>query len=104
MARQLNVNVCSCSWGPYTQVVNCSSTVLAISAQYTVLAAQASTTLSFDIFLTSSQANQALSCVVSLVNTEVPPRHHASTSHPFHMVPLQVLGCKCERVDIRQLL
>ena len=53
------------------QVVNCTSTVLAISAQYTVLAAQASTVLSFDIFLTSSQANQALSCVVSLVNTEV---------------------------------
>ena len=63
------------------QVVNCSSTVLAISAQYTVLAAQASTVLSFDIFLTSSQANQALSCIVSLVNTEVGP--HISM-HPRH--------------------
>ncbi len=53
------------------QVVNCSSTVLAISAQYTVLAAQASTPLTFNIFLTSSQANAGLSCEVTLVNTLV---------------------------------
>ncbi len=86
--------------GPCTQVVNCTSTVLAISAQYTVLAAQTSTVLSFDIFLTSSQANQALSCVVSLVNTEVGPH---CMMHPklalWNRLPVHIPECQLEQTD-----
>ena len=55
------------------QVTNCSSTVLPVSAQYTALAAKATAALTFDIFLTSSAANQGLGCVVSLVNSLVSP-------------------------------
>lgn len=53
------------------QVTNCSSTVLPVSAQYTALVAQGTASLTFDIFLTSSVADQGLGCVVSLVNTLV---------------------------------
>ena len=57
------------------QVTNCSSTVLPVSAQYTALVAQGTASLTFDIFLTSSVANQGLGCVVSLVNTLVSPQY-----------------------------
>ncbi|CAK0755627.1 hypothetical protein CVIRNUC_002389 [Coccomyxa viridis] len=55
--------------GYYVEVTNCSSTVLPVSAQYTALVAQGTASLTFDIFLTSSVADQGLGCVVSLVNT-----------------------------------
>ena len=70
------------------QVVNCSSTVVAIGAQYTALAAQASIVLTFDIFLTSSQANQGLGCDVSLVNSQV------SKLPPTHPVLVLIMICK----------
>ncbi len=70
------------------QVVNCSSTVVAIGAQYTSLAAQAGRVLTFDIFLTSSQANQGLGCDVSLVNSQVRRSPHT------HLVLVLIMICK----------
>ena len=72
------------------QVTSCSSTVLPVSAQYTALVAQGSATLTFDIFLTSSAANQGLGCIVSLVNTLVSP----SRQHVQHDAALRGMkGC-----------
>ena len=66
-------------------MTNCSSTVLPVSAQYTALAAQGTASLTFDIFLTSSVANQGLGCVVSLVDTLVSP----SAQHAQHDAALR---------------
>ena len=82
------------------QVTNCSSTVLPVSAQYTALVAQGTASLTFDIFLTSSVANQGLGCVVSLVNTLVSTslqraQHDAALRGMEGILPsCQLQGCK----------
>lgn len=52
------------------QVVDCSSTVMQVPAQSKSLAAAATATITFDIFLTSSQA-ASLSCGVQLTDSQV---------------------------------
>lgn len=58
---------------PVVQVLNCSAPVTPIGAQSVALAAQATQSLTFDIFLTSNQAVASITCDVGITDSQVTP-------------------------------
>lgn len=55
----------------HEQVVNCSSIVFPPAAQPVTLAGLASTTLVFDVFLTSDAGGASLTCAVGVLDSQV---------------------------------
>ena len=74
------------------QVVNCSASVTPIVAQSATLAAAATKALTFDIFLTSNQADASITCDVGLTDSQV-----------LFCLALHPSSCNCHSVTLAQL-